>query len=44
MFETENVLGIVVVDKDEIIMSVSNGSLHSSLIGIKWYDAYFDTG
>lgn len=46
MFETENVLGIVVADKDGIIMSVShsNGSLHSSLIGIKWYDAYFDTG
>ncbi len=46
MFETEHTLGIVVADKDGIIKSVrrSNGSLPSSLIGTKWYDAYFDTG
>jgi signal transduction histidine kinase len=42
MFETENILGIIVADKDGIIKSVSrtNGSLPSSLIGTKWYDAF----
>jgi signal transduction histidine kinase len=42
MYETENILGIIVADKDGIIKSVSrsNGSLPSSLIGTKWYDAF----
>ncbi len=42
MFEAENILGIVVADKDGIIKSVSrnSGSLPSSLIGTKWYDAF----
>jgi len=42
MYETENILGIIVADKDGIIRSVSrsNGSLPSSLIGTKWYDAF----
>ena len=42
MFESENILGIVVADKEGIIKSVSrtNGSLPSSLIGAKWYDAF----
>ena len=42
MFETEHILGIVVADKDGIIKSVSrsNGSLPSSLVGAKWYDAF----
>ncbi|GAX62093.1 signal transduction histidine kinase [Candidatus Scalindua japonica] len=42
MFETENILGIVVADKYGIIKSVSpgNGNLPSSLIGMKWYDAF----
>jgi len=42
MFETENVLGIVVTDKDGIIKSVShnNGDLNYSLIGTRWYDAF----
>ncbi len=42
MFETEHILGIVVADKGGIIKSVSrsNGSLPSSLIGTKWYDAF----
>jgi nitrogen-specific signal transduction histidine kinase len=42
MFEIENVLGIVVTDREGIIKSVShnNGDLNSSLIGIKWYDAF----
>ena len=42
MFESENILGIIVADKDGIIKSVShtNGSLPSSLIGIKWYEAF----
>ncbi len=46
MFEDEHILGIAVADKDGIIKSVSrsDGSLPSSLIGTKWYDAYFDTG
>ena len=42
MSEVENILGIVVADKDGIIKSVSrtNGSLPSGLIGTKWYDAF----
>lgn len=42
MYEAENILGIIVADKDGIIRSVSrsNGSLPSSLIGTKWYDAF----
>jgi hypothetical protein len=42
MFETENILGIVVADKDGTIKSVSrtNGRLPSGLIGTKWYDAF----
>jgi len=42
MFETENVLGIVVTDRDGIIKSVShnNGDLDSSLVGARWYDAF----
>ena len=42
MFESENILGIVVADKEGIIKSVSrtNGRLPSSLIGAKWYDAF----
>ncbi|MCR4289310.1 MAG: HAMP domain-containing histidine kinase [Candidatus Scalindua sp.] len=42
MSEVENILGIVVADKDGIIKSVSqtNGSLLSGLIGTKWYDAF----
>ena len=42
MFEVENVLGIVVTDRDGIIKSVShnNGDLNSSLIGTRWYDAF----
>ena len=46
MFEDVHILGIAVADKDGIIKSVSrsDGSLPSSLIGTKWYDAYFDTG
>ncbi len=42
MSEDENILGIIVTDKDGIIKSVSrtNGSLPSSLIGAKWYDAF----
>ncbi len=42
MFEIENVLGIVVTDREGIIKSVShdNGDLNSSLIGIRWYDAF----
>jgi hypothetical protein len=42
MFETENVLGIVVTDREGIIKSVShsNGDLDSSLIGTRWYDAF----
>jgi signal transduction histidine kinase len=42
MSEVKNILGIVVADKDGIIKSVSrtNGSLPSSLIGTKWYDAF----
>jgi len=42
MSEDENILGIVVADKDGIIKSVSqtNGSLPSGLVGAKWYDAF----
>ncbi len=42
MSENENLLGIVVTDKDGIIKSVSrvNGNLPASLIGTKWYDAF----
>ncbi len=42
MFQPENIMGIVVTDKDGIIKSVShrNGVLNSSLIGIKWYNAF----
>ena len=42
MSEIKDILGIVVADKDGIIKSVSrsNGSLPSSLIGVKWYDAF----
>ncbi|OHC00604.1 MAG: hypothetical protein A3G70_06365 [Planctomycetes bacterium RIFCSPLOWO2_12_FULL_39_13] len=42
MFETENVLGIIVTDRDGIIKSVShnNGDLDSSLVGVRWYDAF----
>lgn len=42
MFEIENILGIVVTDRDGIIKSVShnNGDLNSSLIGMRWYDAF----
>jgi len=42
MIESENIMGIVVADKDGVIKSVSrtNGSLPSSLIGTKWYDAF----
>ena len=42
MFEIENILGIVVTDRDGIIKSVShnNGDLNSSLIGTRWYDAF----
>ncbi len=42
MSEADNILGIVVADKDGIIKSVSrtNGSLPSSLIGARWYDAF----
>lgn len=42
MFELENILGIIVTDRDGIIKSVShsNGDLNSSLIGSKWYDAF----
>ncbi len=42
MSDDENILGIVVAGKDGIIKSVSrtNGSLPSSLIGTKWYDAF----
>ncbi len=41
MSEIENILGIVVADKNGIIKSVScaNGGLPPSLIGAKWYDA-----
>ncbi len=42
MSEVKDILGIIVADKDGIIKSVSrtNGSLSSSLIGVKWYDAF----
>ena len=42
MYEAENILGIVVADKDGIIKSVSrsNGSLPSGLIGSEWHDAF----
>ncbi len=42
MYEAENILGIVVADKDGIIKSVSrsNGSLPSGLIGSEWRDAF----
>ncbi len=42
MFEAENILGIVMADRDGVIMSVShsNGSLPTDLIGTKWYDAF----
>ncbi|MDP6923734.1 MAG: hypothetical protein R2568_00105 [Candidatus Scalindua sp.] len=42
MIESENIMGIVVADKDGVIKLVSrtNGSLPSSLIGTKWYDAF----
>ncbi len=42
MSEVENILGIVVAGKHGIIKSVSrtNGSLPSSLVGTKWYDAF----
>lgn len=42
MYETENILGIIVADKEGIIKSVShrNGSLPSSLIGTRWYDVF----
>ncbi|MGR3301165.1 MAG: two-component system sensor histidine kinase NtrB [Candidatus Scalindua sp.] len=42
MYEIENVLGIVVTDREGIIRSVShnNGDLNSSLIGTRWYDAF----
>lgn len=42
MFEAENILGIVVTDREGIIKSVShnNGDLNSSLIGTRWYDAF----
>ncbi len=42
MYDNENLLGIVVTDKDGIIKSVSrsNGGLPGSLIGAKWYDAF----
>lgn len=41
MFQFENVIGIIVADKDGIVKSVSceNGNLTSNLIGNKWYDA-----
>lgn len=42
MFESENVLGIVVTDREGIIKSVSynNGDLNSKLIGVRWNDAF----
>ena len=42
MYEAENILGIVVTDREGIIKSVShnNGDLNSSLIGARWYDAF----
>jgi len=42
MSAVDNILGIVVADKDGVIKSVSrsNGSLPSSLIGTRWYDAF----
>ncbi len=42
MIENENVLGIVVTDKDGIIQSISysNGDLDASLIGVKWNNAF----
>ena len=42
MINTENVLGIVVTDREGIIRSVShnNGDLNSSLIGARWNDAF----
>ena len=42
MIDTENVLGIVVTDREGIIRSVSynNGDLNSSLIGARWNDAF----
>lgn len=41
MFQLENIMGIVVTDKDGIIKSVSSHSddLIPSLIGVKWYNA-----
>jgi signal transduction histidine kinase len=38
MFQLEDVLGIIVTDKDGIVKSVScsNGILNSDLIGVKW--------
>ena len=41
MFQLENVLGIIVADRDGIIKSVSysNGNFNSNLIGVEWYSA-----
>ncbi len=41
MFQLENVLGIIVTDRDGIVKSIScsNGNFDSSLIGVKWYNA-----
>lgn len=41
MFQLENVLGIIVTDRDGIVKSIScsNGHFDSNLIGVKWYIA-----
>ncbi len=41
MFQLENVLGIIVTDRDGIVKSIScsNGNFDSNLIGVKWYNA-----
>jgi len=42
VLEVENIIGIVVADKDGVIKSVSrtNGGLSSDLISAKWYNAF----
>ena len=41
MFQLENVLGIIVADRDGVVKSVSynNGNFNSNLVGVKWYSA-----
>ncbi|MHC4182255.1 MAG: sensor histidine kinase [Planctomycetota bacterium] len=41
MFQLENILGIIVTDRDGIVESVSysNGNFNSNLVGVKWYNA-----